>query len=153
MVGLLEATLELSVPQSVMIRQTQTNMAERAWRLSIRVKITMLWQVVRWHGAVTTLDTGREGKPTSGIVEHLPRWKKKTLFQVNLAEPSQLVAGMITFSWAKHTRRLNLNVTNSVALRLIRATRAKTFAMVMTRAKPTNATSEETQSAVVSTVT
>jgi len=84
MVGLLEATLELSVPQSVMIRQTQTNMAERAWRLSIRVKITMLWQVVRWHGAVTTLDTGREGKPTSGIVEHLPRWKKKTSFKLDL---------------------------------------------------------------------
>jgi len=65
-VVLLEALLDLSVPQSVMIRQTRTNMAARAWRLSIRVKITMLWQVVRWHGAVTTPEIGREEKPTSG---------------------------------------------------------------------------------------
>jgi len=97
-VALLEAILDLSVPQSVMIRQTKTNMAERAWRLSIRVKTTMLWQVVRWHGVVIILDIGREEKRTSEIVEHLPRWKKKISFKVNLAEPFQLVAGMITFS-------------------------------------------------------
>merc|ERR1712137_674647 len=61
-----------------------SNKDTRAWRLSIRVKITMLWQVVRWHGAVTTLEIGREEKPTSGIVEHLLRWKKKTSFKLDL---------------------------------------------------------------------
>jgi len=60
----LEATLEPNVPNSVMICQTQTNTAERASRLNIQVKITTPWQVVRWRGAVISLNFGPEGKPT-----------------------------------------------------------------------------------------
>merc|ERR550534_1653128 len=81
--------LDLSVPHFVMICQTQTNMAERAWRLSMGVKITMLWQLVRWHGAVTILNLGREEKLTS----------RENYQALLVAEPFfQLIAGIITFS-------------------------------------------------------
>jgi len=67
-VALLEATLDLNVPHFVTTCQTQTSMAERASPLSIRVKITMPWQVVRWHGAVILLNLGLEEKPTSKVI-------------------------------------------------------------------------------------
>jgi len=76
-VALSEATLDLNVPHFVMICQIQTSRAELASRLSIRVKITMPWRVVRWHGDVIILNLGLEEIPTSkrsNIMLQIPRW-------------------------------------------------------------------------------